>query len=115
MSDIFKNKTDEVLLSECRVDTMRSGGAGGQHVNKTDSAVRLTHLPTGITVKAQQSRSQHRNKEIALSILRERLEKLYRVKKPRIKTKKSRSSKERNLEKKKKHSMLKKNRQKPVI
>jgi peptide chain release factor 2 len=89
---------------------MRASGSGGQHVNTTDSAVRLTHLPTGITVKVQKSRSQHANKDAALEILRTKLEALNKVKKPRKKTKMSRSLKTKNLEKKKKHSLLKKSR-----
>jgi peptide chain release factor 2 len=59
--------------SDVRVDTLRSGGAGGQHVNKTESAVRLTHLPTGIVVMSQNDRSQHRNRAQAWSMLRARL------------------------------------------
>jgi peptide chain release factor 2 len=59
--------------SDVRVDTLRSGGAGGQHVNKTESAVRLTHLPTGIMVMSQGDRSQHRNRAQAWLMLRARL------------------------------------------
>ena len=105
--------SDEELLKECNVDTFRAGGKGGQHLNKTESAVRLTHIPTGILVTCQDERSQYQNKQKCLIKLREKLEAMNYRAPERIPTKKPRAAKEKILDSKKKHSIKKQLRQKP--
>ena len=102
------------LLRECEVETFRASGPGGQHVNKTESAVRLRHLPSGIVVSSQQERSQHRNKAICLEKLRSKIAILNYKQPKRVPTRVPRSAKNRTLEAKARRSQIKRLRSKPT-
>ena len=115
MKKIILPESDDKLLAECDAEAFRAGGKGGQHVNKTSSAVRIRHRPTGITITCQQERSQYRNKMIGLENLRKKVERLnYRAPK-RIKTKEPRAVKRRVLDSKAKDAVKKKLRAKPRV
>jgi protein subunit release factor A len=107
--------SDEELLKECQVETFRASGKGGQHVNKTESAVRITHLPTDTVATCQDERSQFQNKRKCLNQLRHKLEALNVRPLERIPTKKPRSAKEKILREKKNNSQKKKLRNKPGL
>lgn len=108
-------ETDSDLLAECDVETFRSGGPGGQHANKVESAVRLTHRPTGETVTRRDTRSQHRNKKLALEELRRRLEAMNRPRKRRVATRPTAASRRRRLEGKRQRSEKKRLRRPPEL
>jgi protein subunit release factor B len=107
-------ETDAALLAECEVQTFRAGGPGGQHQNVTESAVRLRHVPTGLTVTCRAQRSQHLNKMDALRRLRLKLQKLGAPPPlPRRATRPSRAAMERRLSAKKGRGAVKQLRRPP--
>jgi protein subunit release factor B len=106
-------ESDEDLLRECEVETFRSSGPGGQHVNKTESAVRLRHTPSGVVVTSQQERSQHRNKQLCLQKLRKKIERLNYRPARRVPTYIPESAKNRALEEKARRAKIKRLRAKP--
>lgn len=105
---------DKKLLEQCEVQAFKASGKGGQHVQKTDSAVRLIHRPSGIRVTSQQERSQYLNKKICLEKLRKKLREMAKKRKRRIPTSIPRGAKEAALKEKKVHSEKKK-RRRPII
>ncbi len=113
MEKIVLPEQDAALIAECKIQAYRSSGSGGQHVNVTDSAVRLTHIPTGITVTSQKERSQYLNKKECLVKLRKIVDKLNYRKPKRIPTRAPQSAKRKNREKKAQHSQKKRERMRP--
>ena len=100
----------DTLEREVEVDVFRASGPGGQHVNRTESALRLTHPPSGVVVIAQDSSSQHRNRDIAFERLAARLARLNHVPKKRLATKPTRASRERRIGAKKIRGVTKRRR-----
>lgn len=111
MTPIPENNDD--LMAECDVETMSGSTKGGQRANKVETGVRLTHRPTGTVVTARRSRSQFRNKALAVAELRRRLEEANRPVTPRRPTKPTKGSKRRRLEAKRQRAEKKALRQKP--
>ena len=107
-------ESDADLLRDCVVETFRASGPGGQHVNKTESAVRLKHLPSGVVVRSQEERSQHRNKAICLERLRQKIARLNYKRPKRVPTRVPRSAKNRTLEAKAHRSRIKRLRSEPA-
>ncbi|MFU8891533.1 MAG: peptide chain release factor-like protein [Anaerosomatales bacterium] len=106
-------ETDEALLAECEVHVFRASGPGGQSVNTTDSAVRLVHRPTGVTVVCRRERSQLRNKSECVRRLRARLEALGRTRTPRVPTRPSANARAKRIESKVRRARVKRTRRPP--
>src|SRR6266436_3369612 len=109
---ILLPESDEELLRECETETFRASGPGGQHVNKTESAVRVKHLPSGLVVTSREHRSQYQNKSLCLRKLREKIELLNHRPARRVPTRVPRSAKNRTLEAKARRSEIKRLRSK---
>lgn len=107
--------SDEQIARDCRTEVFHAHGPGGQGVNTSDSAVRMRHLPTGITVTSRESRSQFRNREICVRKLREEFARRSHKPKPRKATKPSRRARERRLRDKHMAARKKASRRKPAI
>jgi protein subunit release factor B len=107
-------ESDADLLRECEVETFRASGPGGQHVNKTESAIRLRHLPSGVVVTSQQERRQHRNKALCLQKLRKKISQLNYRPPRRVPTRIPHGVKNRMLEEKARRSQIKRLRSKPA-
>ena len=105
--------TDDALLAQCDVETLRAGTKGGQRANKVETGVRLTHRPSGFRVTSRTSRSQFRNKALALEELRRRLVERDRPVTPRTATKPTKASRRRRLDAKKQRSQTKALRRSP--
>jgi ribosome-associated protein len=106
-------ESDEELLRECEAETFRSGGPGGQHVNKVETGVRLRHVPSGIVVTCREERSQYRNKMNCLRKLRDEAARLNHRPAKRVPTRRTRAARRRALEEKARRSRVKQLRSKP--
>ena len=112
MSDVKIPLEDKILLQDCTIKTFRSSGKGGQHANKTESAVRINHLPSGLSATCQEERSQFLNKHKCIQNLRKKLIDYYSEQPKRIPTKKPIKAKEKVLEAKHRQSIKKQLRKK---